>query len=446
MTKSKKIPYVKNVELSPIAHSYTGELGAAIDALNNRFSFVYIGRSYGVYDHEKQMLRDMDALRSHESESILYEGKIVNPAQLWAARKSIRRTFEDVIFKPYVDKDPAIQEKYTDFNLWKGWNVPYVDTMIPEEFDAYVQPWLDHIHHIFCSGKQEQSDYFIHWLAHLVQKPDDKPGVAIVLQSGQGFGKGLFMTLLEEIVGRRYVSRITDAHQVAGGFSGQMKDKMLINFDEATWGGDKKSNGRLKALVTEIHLSIEAKHQDAEDIDHYARFFITSNSAYPVPIEHDDRRFFVPDVTTQKPSEQYFLNLIDLLKNEYAIACFFTYLQDVNLKGINIRKFPNSVTRQKIKAESLVHNDVYKAFLLAAYNEDVGTVEIMSKGLKASYLYEFFCEWKAKTTFKNTTVSSTAFGKAMSDANLKRRKSDGYNVYDITHIDIEKYLKSIGVI
>lgn len=443
MKKSHIIPCVKSAILEPIAHKYTGELGKAIDEINARYSMLMMGGKHKVYDHVEQRVSEPESVRVYESTQIFHDSKMVNPASFWVNDKYARRNFDNAVFKPYRTNN-QINPKH--FNHWQGWNVSYIDDMPQKEIEEYVQPWLEHIHNVFCSGNKEQSDYFIHWLAHLVQRPDDKPGVAIVLQSGQGFGKGIFVTLLSNIIGRRYVSRITDAHQVAGGFSGQMKDKMLINFDEATWGGDKKANGRLKALVTEIHLTIEEKHQNAEDIDHYARFLITSNNDYPVPIEHDDRRFFVPDVTTEKPDALYFERLGQLLTNEYAISCFFTYLQDVDLSMVNVRHFPNSATRQKIKAESIIHNDVYKSFLLAAYNEEIGAAEIMAKDIKASLLYEIFSQWKAKNTFKNATISSIAFGKAMIDAGFERVKRKDGTYYDITRTDIEKYLKSIGVI
>lgn len=443
MKKSHIIPCVKNNVLSEVSHKYTGALGQAIDEINARYSMLMMGGKHRVYDHVEQRVSEPESVRVYESTQIFHDSKMVNPASIWVNDKLVRRNFDNAVFKPYRTND---QTNPRHFNHWLGWNVAYVDDMPTKEFEEYVQPWLDHIHNVFCSGDKAQSDYFIHWLAHLVQRPDDKPGVAIVLQSGQGFGKGIFVTLLSQIIGRRYVSRITDAHQVAGGFSGQMKDKLLINFDEATWGGDKKNNGRLKALITEIHLTIEEKHQNAEDIDHYARFLITTNNDYPVPIEHDDRRFFVPDVTTNKPDALYFERLGQLLTNEHAIACFFTYLQDVDLSKVNVRHFPNSSTRQRIKAESITRNDVYKSFLLAAYDEEAVAVEIMKPGLKASLLYDFFCEWKSKNTFKNTTVSSIALGKAMIDAEFERIKRKDGTYYNITRPDIEKYLKSIGII
>jgi phage/plasmid-associated DNA primase len=41
-----------------------------------------------------------------------------------------------------------------------------------------------------------------------------------------------------------------------------MKDTVLIFADEAIWGGNKKDIGKLKAMVTEEYVMIEAKGKD----------------------------------------------------------------------------------------------------------------------------------------------------------------------------------------
>jgi hypothetical protein len=42
---------------------------------------------------------------------------------------------------------------------------------------------------VLCSGNEEHFQYFILWLASLVQKPNEKLEVAIVLQGDKGAGK-----------------------------------------------------------------------------------------------------------------------------------------------------------------------------------------------------------------------------------------------------------------
>lgn len=46
------------------------------------------------------------------------------------------------------------------------------------------------VHNIICDGSDETRDYMLNYLAHIVQKPYELPGVTIILQSEeQGTGK-----------------------------------------------------------------------------------------------------------------------------------------------------------------------------------------------------------------------------------------------------------------
>jgi len=443
MLYSTDIPFSGNAQLNPVSHQYKGNLGQAIDALNNRYSFVMMNGKHKVFDHKEKIFCELDSVKIFQNQQILHNDKIVNPASMWINDRALRRNFDRVVFKPYSNTKDAVLDR---FNTWHGWSSQYVENMSDDDYKLFVKPWLNHINDIFCTGINDQYLYFIKWLAHLVQIPHEKPGVAIMIQSGQGFGKGIFIKLLRKIVGNSYIAQISDSHQVAGGFSGLMRDKLLINFDEATWGGDKKANGRLKALITEENLTVEEKHKNPEDIDHYARFIITSNSDYPVPIDADDRRFFAPDVTKRKPPQSYFDHLGLLLNDKHAVDCFFTYLMNYDLTNFSVRNFPNSETRQRLKAESIIHNDPYKAFILAAYNEELNAVALTSSTITASSLYDSFCAWKDSNSFKNQPVSMTAFGRAMNDAGFTRRKSCGKNVYAVTKADVEKYLINIGIV
>lgn len=443
MLDHKNIPFSGNEELTTITHPYTGPLGDAIDKLNARYSFVMMSGRHKVFDHQEKIFCELDSVKIYQNQQLLHNEKVVNPATIWINERNIRRNFDDVVFKPYPTIDKAVKNH---FNTWHGWAVPYADDMTEQEMDDYVKPWLNHIYNVFCSQDKEQFDYFVLWLAHMIQIPHKKPGVAIVLQSGQGFGKGIFVTLLSKIIGRSYVARVSEANHVAGGFSGQLKDKILINFDEATWGGDKKANGRLKALITEESLMLEEKFKSATETDHYARFFITSNNDYPVPIEHDDRRFFVPDVTTTKPEQKYFDKLGALLDNKRAISCFFSALMNYDLNDFSVRTFPNTKTRQKIKLESFSHNDMYKSFIVDASQEDDIAAQLMTKNIKASDLFELFMQWKARNpSFKNSPTSIQAFGRAMSEAGMEAKRAKHGKVYDITIDDVMSYLAKIDL-
>lgn len=47
----------------------------------------------------------------------------------------------------------------------------------------------DYLRDVICDGNSETYEYLIRYLAHMVQHPEEKPGVMIVLLGGQGTGK-----------------------------------------------------------------------------------------------------------------------------------------------------------------------------------------------------------------------------------------------------------------
>lgn len=443
MLEINKIPYANNEVLAPVSHQYTGELGDALDKLNTRYSFVTMDGRHKAFDNKEKMFIEIESVQRKHNKTIQHNDKSIKLTSLWLGEEHLRREFDKVVFKPYSSIDDVIS---THFNQWHGWAIQPAEHTNEEDFEKYVQPWLSHIKHIFCSGNDEQFDYFIKWIAHMFQKPYEKPGVAIVIKSGQGFGKGLLTTMLQKIVGDNYTIRVSDSNQVAGGFSGHMNNKILINLDEATWGGDKKSQGRLKALITEQRLTLEAKHKNADEIDHFGRFLITTNSSYPVPIEIDDRRFFVPDVVQAKPSREVFKELVKINSSENALKHIFRYFLMVDLEDFLFEEFPHSETRKSLQKESVNHNDIYTAFMLACYEGEEAATALCQQNISASQLYECFNEWKSHSAFKNTPSSITALGTALNSAGfIKRRANNGYK-YSIKCEDVENYLKSKKII
>ena len=407
-TSKMNVPYVHHQVLTPVHHGQTGVLGSELDRLNARYSFVMLNGVHTAYDHKRCKFCDVTSVKNKHKRKIVdrLTGKEYQLTDVWMSDDRHRREFDDVDFVPYATldhRDPDL------FNLWHGWSILPADTTTEQQHADYVAPWLTHIRDVFCSGHEDQYHYFVHWLAHMFQKPQHKPGVAIIIQSGQGFGKGLLTTMLQKIVGHDYTARISDSNQVAGGFSGHMKNKILINLDEATWGGDKKSQGRLKAIITETRLTIEAKHSNAEEVDHYARFLITTNSNYPVPIEVGDRRYFVPDVSNKKPSESHFDTLIDINNNDEALSHLFAYFLNLDISRFSVTRFPHSDKRKLLQQESIAHNDVYTAYIQACHGGEHYATSLVEANIQSSDLYEMFLEWKKRTTFRNVTTTIRSF-------------------------------------
>ena len=156
-----------------------------------------------------------------------------------------------VSFQPNVQLCPK-----DVFNLWQGYKVP------AEEGD--VGPFLHHVRQVLCGGDEAVSKYFLQWLAHMLQKPDEKPSVAILLKSVEGTGKGTLVRPLGEILGQHFV-QLNGDNQLTGRFNSIVANRLLVFADEVKLT-DSKTADKLKALISEPTVSMEKKrHRPGAD-------------------------------------------------------------------------------------------------------------------------------------------------------------------------------------
>jgi len=128
------------------------------------------------------------------------------------------------------------------------------------------------LHNTICSGDDASYDYLIKFIAHMVQKPEEKPGVMIVLLGGEGVGKGSLFNLLRTIW-TSTTALTANVDNITGRFNGLLASNYIICLDEAIFVGDRKSQDKIKSLITESSVMIEEKYQPCRNIKSCHRFF-----------------------------------------------------------------------------------------------------------------------------------------------------------------------------
>ena len=73
----------------------------------------------------------------------------------------------------------------------------------------------------------------------MLQCPEHKPGVMLVLLGRQGTGKGLFFQILQRIWSRTSLL-VSDIDQIVGRFNAALEHNYVIIMDEAMFSGDRK--------------------------------------------------------------------------------------------------------------------------------------------------------------------------------------------------------------
>ena len=152
---------------------------------------------------------------------------------------------------------------------------------------------------------------FSAWMADLVQRPEVKIGVALIIRGLKGTGKGKFLQQFGSLFGSHFME-VANGEHIVGKFNVHLSQLLLLGADEAYWNGDKKAEGILKNLVTEPKITIERKGIDSVSMDSFLRVVLITNNDDVVPASGDERRWFVLDIAdTYKANHAYFKAIDD---------------------------------------------------------------------------------------------------------------------------------------
>jgi len=223
-----------------------------------------------------------------------------------------------------------------------------------------VQPapsrWVllrDYLRDVICDRSSEAYEYLVQYMAHMIQKPEEKPGVIVVLLGGQGTGKGVFFSLLRALWPRTTL-QVSDVDQVIGKFNAALERNFIVCMDEALFAGDKRAINRLKSTVTEFYIQIEQKYQPSRSIESVHRFFASSNHEHVANVERDDRRFlFLRLSDAHQQDTAYFSTMTAAINDPRTLGGLAYYLQRKDISRYNVRTKPKTDEQATQKIRSL---------------------------------------------------------------------------------------------
>ena len=268
--------------------------------------------------------------------------KSITYAQAWL-RSPDRRQYSGIEFHP--DPDNA-QGTPGYLNLWRGFAVK------PKPKDHGWKTLRDHLLVNVCAGDESLFEWVLGFFAHIVQRPRERIGVALVLQGRQGSGK----TIVGQHFGALFPAHyflVDDPRYVVGNFNVHMANCLLLQADEAVWAGDKAAAGRLKGLITSPFQQIEAKEIDPIRMNNFVRLVMTSNERWVVPAGMDERRFAVLEVDPRcAGNSDYFREM----GAELAAGGYSALLHDLlafDLERIDLRTIPKTAALLSQKEREL---------------------------------------------------------------------------------------------
>lgn len=256
-------------------------------------------------------MEDFTAL--HLDRQVMDGEKLVNPAKVFLETEKRK---SGLVFAPY----PVIPGP-NDFNMYQG-----------RKLKSQAGTWDkldDFISRIICKGDLEKRKFLIHWMAHMVQYPGEKPGTAVVCRGDGGTGKGMFGRLLMKLTAPHCKQLEKESH-VTGTFAGEHLSKCILAIvTEALFGKSGKVSSELKALITELTMQVEAKGFSLMTVLSYIRLYIDSNDELPILIEGNgsERRYFVLETDpAEKANTAYFKNVVAAIEGD-EMAALLAYLE-----------------------------------------------------------------------------------------------------------------------
>jgi hypothetical protein len=193
--------------------------------------------------------------------------------------------------------DPSYAHGDDQYNLWKGFGVQ------PAPGDWRLMH--RHIVEVLANGNEAYADYIIRWAAWKFQHPAAVPRVALVFRGGEGTGKGVFARAVMTAFGV-HGQQISQAEQFTGRFNNHIRHCCLLYADEMQLV-EQGNDGKLKTMITEPTIAIEAKGVDIVHIHNHLGIIMASNQDFFLPAGEGARRFAMFDVSAahQKDNDYF---------------------------------------------------------------------------------------------------------------------------------------------
>ena len=269
-------------------------------------------------------------------------GKTLRPvSKMWLEWEE-RRQYDGVVFSPGREVGPRW------YNLWRGFSVqPAASGSHPA-----VDQFLDHALNNVCGGDAELYQWLIGYFAHMIQRPWEKPLVALVFKGAKGTGKNALVERVGALLGSHFLVA-DDRRYLLSNFNSHLESNLFFALDEASWAGDKSAEGKLKGLITGSQHLIERKGCEPYPVDNLTRIAILGNDNWLVPATQDERRFAVFNVGNGRRQDREFFAGMRRGMEQGGYAYLLRFLLDFDISAVDVNAAPATQGLTDQKHESL---------------------------------------------------------------------------------------------
>lgn len=312
--------------------------------LNDEYALVTMGGTshilWETFDHlDQPEVKHLDLFSFHKNLAAhtltLGDGKTKQVSQLWLSSPE-RRTYNGIVFNPGLPTSPKF------YNLWRGFSVNASEKLNLDhpEYNSF-EKFLEHARVNVCGNDEKLFTWLMGYFAHIIQKPAEKPLVALVFRGEKGVGKNALIERIGHLLGGHFLVT-SNRRYLLGNFNGFLQNLLLFVLDEAFWSGDKQAEGTLKDLITGKKHLIEMKGKEPYTVDNRLRLVIMGNEEWVVPASTEERRFAVFNVGNGKKQDLEFFRFMREGMERGGYSLLLRYLLDFDLNQVNVNQAPKT--------------------------------------------------------------------------------------------------------
>jgi len=250
----------------------------------------------------------------------------------------------------------------------------------PDDTTPFLNMWNELID-VVCDSNPEKIDFLNKYFAHCVQKPFERPDVAIVLTGQKRIGKDTLINFfMQYVIGMDYCINYDSSEQFWDKFDTGRMNKVVVKLEEALGDLNRRNAHAFKTRITSQNIIYNPKGSPAINCENFARYFLTTNEANPVEV--DERFVMFPVNPRLKMNREFFHQVYHTLFTPEGGAAIGNFLA-----GINISDF--------IPAHDRPAFDDYTNAIITAERscEELFIEQWNGEETSASDLFKLYCQY-----------------------------------------------------
>lgn len=384
--------------------------------LENPFNFVYLDCDKNIQLFNNEKLKNW-AMKD-------YGVKIQDPdnekivkyfIDVWLTDQN-QKTYNKIVF------DPSFKS-INCFNYFNGFKYSEGESALLNN------PFLNLLKRL-CND-QKTYDYFVDWIAHIIQRPFKKTNIAVILYSNvKGVGKNCIVDGITKLL-KGYSAHVETIEDITKNFNSHLVNKLFIYGDEIK-ASTKCISDKLKQVITRPTQNMEKKGKDAFEIEDYTNWLFTTNNRDAFKVEQGDRRLFFVECISEKLNKELSTEYYKYIEDEDEMTKLFNFFKNHDIT-YNIGTEPPPSSRMKNELEY----ETKQAYIQMLYKQPR---DIINNRFTSQKLYEKSKAF-ATSNYLNHSYSITEFGTEMSKIlkQFKKRTGTGY-IYTID-VNINEFSK-----